>query len=364
MIITIISLVFLFLVPLIPVRAQTDASLQSKDTLSLEEFACIAKNPATLKECINQVRTIKVPLVKIDAPIICASQNDCAFDFTGINTDTTFYATRTENKIIRSNDFSYTVFNIDNSSGLKFSGLTFQDDGISDCPQGTVCPPVVVINKSGKIIIERTSFADLKGTALFVSDSRTVTIDRSNFSDGLKDGIRISSSKPTGGINITGNNFDGISGNAVSYQAVSTNGPLSTITSNTFTNNHAKGFYENCTYPCTGSQVRIIGPTSNLQFRQNKITGGLNTIFDSLGLYPSGLEIGSTNINNLRIYCNEISGNLGSGIVQPSPVTGSGQISVDGNKIWGNGLDMNTVSANITETNCYNDQCNLSCMTP
>ncbi len=362
MTITIISLLILLLFPLIPAQAQTDASLQSKDTLLMEEFACSAIDPATLKKCINEVRINKVPLVKINAPIICDQQSECAFDFSGIQTDTTFYAANSANKILRSNDFSYTIFNIDGSSGLKFSGLIFEDDGLAVCPAGTICPPALIINKSNNITIEDSEFTNLQGTAVLVSDSITVIVNNSKFLNILKNGIEVTSVQLSGDIQIIDNIFTDVAGNALAYQSIGTNQNPSIIDSNTFTNNHSKGFYENCVYPCTGSQVKITGPTSKVEFRKNKISGGLNTIFDSLGLYPSGLEIGSTNINSVRIYCNEISGNPGSGVVQSSPVSSSSQIDIDGNKIWGNGLDMNTLTVNIGPDNCYNGQCNLECL--
>jgi len=363
MIYLILTFVFLisqlFVTP--TVFGQLDPSQQTRDTLFLDEFACRASDPASLKKCIEEVKTTRVPLVKITAPIICISPQECNFELKGIQTDTTFFAAKTEFKIIRKGDFSYPLFTVENTSGIRFYEITFEDQGEGACPPGTLCPALLSVKSSSQIQIDRSDFINIHGNAVSVADSRNITIANSTFTDGFKTGIEVTSTLPTENIKIEDNTFEDNAGSAILFQAVSLSDRQSSITANTFSNNHSKGAYLNCTYPCTGSQVRISGPTANLQFTQNKVVGGIDTVFDTLGLYSSGVEIGNTSLSNITFFCNEISGNRGSGIVQAAPFRDIIAVSISENKVWGNGLNLNAPTANVSEDNCYTQECELAC---
>lgn len=345
-----------------PLQVQSQNANQTSDTIHLEEFACKAIDPKSLKFCIEQAKTINVPLVKIDAPIICTNRQDCSFGFNEINTNTIFYSTRPENKIIRREDFSYTLFLITNSSGLEFSQLIFEDEGQNPCPQATICPDIISIKNSRNITIGGTLFNKSRGAGVLISNSRDITVKGSNFFNGYQAGVKVASTIPTESIIIEGNNFEGNAGEGVIFQSLSLSDTPSSIESNTFTNNHAKGAFSDCTYPCVGSQLSIIGQTGNLNINRNKIQGGVDTVFDLLGLYASGIEIGSSNISQVKIYCNKISGNRGSGIAQSAPTQNTAPVLIDENKIWGNGLNLNIPVAKIEANNCFNKECTLACL--
>lgn len=346
------------------VYAQLDPSQQTRDTLFLDEFACAASDPPSLKKCIEEVKQTRMPLVKIVAPIICTNPQECNFEFKNIKTDTTFFAAKTDFKIIRKNDFSYPLFTIDGSSGIRLYEITFEDQGEGACPPGTLCPELLAVKASSNISIDRSDFLNIRGNAVKVTDARNVSIINSIFKNGFKTGIEVASALPTENIVIQGNTFEDNAGSAVLFQGISLSDRQSSITANTFTNNHSKGAYLDCIYPCTGSQVRISGPSANLRFTQNKVTGGFDTIFDTLGLYSSGVEIGNTSLSNISFFCNEISGNRGSGIVQSAPFRDIVAVSISESKIWGNGLNLNVPTANVSEDNCYTQECKLTCFIP
>ena len=357
----IISSIFIWFLQ--PVHAQLDPSQQTRDTLFLDEFACRASDPASLKKCIEEVKATRMPLVKITAPIICTNPLECNFELKNIKTDTTFFAAKTEFKIIRKGDFSYPLFTVENSSGIRFYEIGLEDQGTGACPPATLCPTVLQIKSSNNISIERSDFNKIRGNAVSVSESRNINIIDSTFTNGFKTGLEVTSTLPTESINIENNTFSDNAGSALLFQGVSFSDRQSSISSNIFNNNHSKGAYANCVYPCTGSQVKISGPAANLRFTQNKVTGGGDTGFDTLGLYSSGVEVGNNSLANITFFCNEISGNRGSGIVQSSPFRDIIAISISENKVWGNGLNLNIPTANVAEDNCYTEECQLACAT-
>lgn len=341
----------------LPIHAQEPTV---SEQLKLEEYACNARDPASFKDCIVQAQQIAMPFIKIIAPIICTSRNDCTFEMKNINTSLRISPTSPENKFIRQNDFGYTLLTIENSSNIELSGLGFEDQGSSGCPLGTTCPPFFVIKNSSKIQMDRLSFLKTQGTSLAISESRTISILDSTFKDSFKTGLEVASQNFTQGLKIEGNLFEDNSGSALIYQAQSLN-PASSIISNRFINNHSKGAYSSCVYPCTGAQIKIFGPTANLRISNNTISGGVDSAFDSLGLYSSGIEIGGQDVGTTLVYCNEVSSNRGSGIVQSPPFRNTSGVAVSENKIWGNGLNLNIPTVTADENNCFTKECKLSC---
>ena len=173
------------------VFAQTDPSGQARDTLFLDELACQAKDPAGVKKCIEEVKNTKIPLVKITAPIICKSPLECNFEIKNIKTDTIFFAAKSEFAIIRENDFSYPVFTIEGSSGIRFYEMNFEDRGQGGCPLGTLCPTMLSIKSSDNIQIDRSEFLNIRGNAASVSDSRHISVVNSSFLNGFKTGLEV-----------------------------------------------------------------------------------------------------------------------------------------------------------------------------
>jgi hypothetical protein len=360
---TVLFALILLLIQTLPgtVYAQTDDSRRYQDTLQLEELACKVSSPQTMKDCIGEVRRIGTPIVKLIAPLVCESRQDCMFDLTNINANVIFTSPKPEFKIIRKNDFGYPLFTLNNTSGINFYALSFEDKDDNPCAIGTVCPPLITIDNSHSLVFQRDTFDKIHGLAISTNNTRLLTISDSQFSDGFKGAIQSTSSVPLEGVLINQNTFEGNAGTALSFQGNSLTPNSTQVSNNKFINNHSKGAYENCTYPCTGSQVKINGPTTNLSFKQNKVQGGVNTVFDSLGLYASGVQIGNTNVKSVYLFCNEITGNRGSGVVQTPPFSNLSGIVISENKIWGNGLNLNIPVAQIDKNNCFAQDCTQAC---
>ena len=334
---------------------------QVADNLRLEEFACIARDPATFKSCLIETKSTSAPVIKIIAPIICESASDCTFEIKDQRAFLEISPTRPENKFLRRNDSSYTLLNISGSSNISIEGMTFEDEGTTGCPSGVICPPLISIDTSSGMTINKTTFLKTKGNSLTIRDSRETSITESVFKESFKTGIEVKTQGFTQALKIMNNIFENNAGSGLIFQAPGA-GPNSTeISHNTFTNNHSAGAYTNCLYPCVGSQLKIAGPSSNVKVSANTILGGINTALDSLGLFVSGIEIGGQNITNANLNCNEITGNRGSGIVQAPPLSNINNVSISENKLWNNGLNLNIPTVTPDGDNCYTQECKLSC---
>jgi len=352
-------LILIALLVLPSTYAQEDPQAPSEN-LSLEEFACIAKDPQSFKDCLIEAKTTGMPFIKITAPIICQSRNDCNFDMSNLKSFLRISPKSPENKFIRKTDFGYSLINIQNSVEIELTGLTFEDQSDNGCPQGVICPAFVSVKNSSNIKFDKVTFQKTQGISLQIIDSRGISILNSAFKDSYRSAVNITAKDFTEKIKIENNLFENNSGSALTFQS-DVLGNTSTISNNTFINNHSKGAYEDCVYPCTGAQIKVLGPTTNLRIVDNNISGGTNTALDSLGLYSSGIEIGGQNIKQTMLYCNEISDNRGSGIVQSPPFTNIVGVLISENKIWGNGLNLNIPTATPDTNNCYTQECKLSC---
>ena len=120
----------------------------SQDQLQLKEYACLASNPQTFKDCLQEAKDTGVPLIKITKPIICGNRQDCSFELIGSGRSFQISPSGPENKFIRRGDFSYTLLNIESSSNMTLKDLTFEDEGTAPCPAGTICPPLITIKNS------------------------------------------------------------------------------------------------------------------------------------------------------------------------------------------------------------------------
>lgn len=334
-------------------------TVRAQDALQLEEFACLASNPETFQNCLNDVSKTGVPLIKITQSIICTSPGSCSFKLQNSGQTFTISSSSAENKFIRQNDFSYTLLTFENSANITLRGLSFEDQGTTGCPQATVCPPLVSAKNTLNLTFDNLNFFKTRGPSLQVLNSRSVTVSNSHFRNSFKTGLEVINQKATDSIRIEGNTFENNAGTALIYQVPSVT--PSSVSANKFINNHSQGAYSNCAFPCTGAQVKILTSSANLNFGKNTIAGGPDTFFDSIGLYASGIEVSGQNIYNANLYCNEISGNRGSGIVQSGPFRNITNISVTENKIFGNGLNMNIPTATTDTNNCYTRECQISC---
>lgn len=356
-----LSIIFLGIQLVIQNPTQAQEQNAPSENLELREFACNAFDPQSLKSCIREVSESGMPLIRITSPITCQNRDECDFEIKNMARSFEISPSKPENKIIRQGDFGYTLFTIENSSGVSFRKLGFEDLASLPCPAATACPPLISIKNSGNLNFEGISLLKTAGTGINISDSRDISITDSVFKESFRTAVEVSSAGFTRDIKIDNNVFDSNASSAVVFQAISLAGSPSSISSNSFVNNHAKGMYLNCSYPCAGGQIRVNGPTSNLNINQNTINGGQNTVFDFLGLYASGIEISGQNLSGIMLYCNEISGNRGSGIVQSGPFVNISAVTISENKIWGNGLNLNIPTVTPAQDNCYTQECKLSC---
>lgn len=330
------------------------------ENLRLEEYACRARDAESFKACLVEARQTGVPFIRIDAPIICESRTDCEFNMSNMKSFLKIAPAAPEFKFIRSSDFGYTLLNIQNSGQIELASLTFEDQSETGCPQGTTCPPLISINTSTNIKLDKVTFNKTQNTSVKIADTRGIEIYNSTFKDSYRSAVEISTANFTDGLRIENNTFENNAGAALIFQSNSL-GSQSLVQNNNFINNHSNGAYADCTYPCTGAQIKINGPTSNLRIAKNSITGGINTALDSLGLYASGIEIAGQNIKSTALYCNEITGNRGSGIVQVPPFINITGVTISENKLTGNGLNLNIPTVPADDTNCYTKECKLAC---
>ena len=331
------------------------------ENLRLEEYACRARDPESFKACLVEARQTGVPFIRIDAPIICESRADCEFNMSNMKYFLKIAPAAPENKFIRTSDFGYTLFNIQNSGQIELASLTFEDESDTGCPQGTTCPPLISISMATNIKFDKVTFNKTQNTSVKIADSRGIEIYNSLFKDSYRSAIEISTANFTDGLRIENNTFENNAGAALIFQSNSLSSQ-SLVQNNKFINNHSNGAYADCTYPCTGAQIKINGPTSNLRIAKNSITGGINTALDSLGLYASGIEIAGQNIKSTSLYCNEITANRGSGIVQAPPYANITAVTISENKLTGNGLNLNIPTVPADDTNCYTAECTLACL--
>lgn len=331
------------------------------DNLHLEEFACNAHNPQSFKSCINEAKKTLVPVIKITAPIICTSAADCSFQIDNHHSSLTISPSSPENKLIRQNDFSYTLLTVTNSSNLTLGNISFEDEGPTGCPQGVFCPALTLVNSSSGLKLSKLTFFGTKGNSLEINNSRNITVEGSAFLNSFKTALEVKTEGFTQSIKITNNNFENNYGSALIFQALGAGSNSSIISGNKFVNNHSNGSFSNCLYPCVAPQLKINGPSSNIRIAENIISGGTNTALDSLGLFASGIELNGRNVSNTTIFCNEITSNRGSGIVQSPPFSNVSGIRITENKLFNNGLNLNVPTATASADNCFTTDCRLSC---
>ncbi len=338
--------------------AQDDtAATAAKDIVQLREVACKAQDIQSFKNCIEQARSKIVPIIKLDAPLACRNRSECQFDFSQIPGGVIVESTKPENKIVRSQDYGYTLFTANNSAQLHFTDLIIEDQDTTPCPQGMDCPPVISVNNSSNVTFKHLIFNNTHGTSLAITESRYISVTGSQFNSSLEKALEITSKGSSENMIVEGNTFRDNGSNALIFQIQSPSDKRSSIANNRFVNNHSKASYpEDCKYPCIGSQLRIKGPTSYLDVKNNLISDNPSKSSNVVGLYTSGLELESNGLFHLNISCNDINNNRASGIVQTQPVVLFGDIQVNHNKIWDNGINVNTPPIK-EDTNCYSNQC-------
>jgi len=311
------------------------------------------------KEKLNS-ELITLIIIKITKTISCESKTDCEINFDNLKTEIILSGFSSEAPTFKrvGDDFSYSIFNITNSENIKFRNLVFDEGDGSVCKNGG-CQPTINISSSQGIYLESIKISGAKESGVKITNSGQIGISNSQIINSFKNAVQVTTDQETKGVLLDGNLFENNGSNAIVFSAKSTVKIPSLIKNNTFSKNHSKGVYSECTYPCAAGQILIRDGTENLAVQNNKIRGGSSPALDILGLYPSGIELSSTNTKNIDISCNTVTQNKGSGIVQTGTES-TINISVNKNELVNNGINLNLQKAASLD-NCFNEKCATIC---
>lgn len=290
------------------------------------DVACEVTDVPTLQECVRKAKNKEYDLIRIMNIVECVSKDDCAIDLSNVDKAIKIYGVNTDTGFKRTGNFDYSLFTIKNSKDIVIGSFLIDDTSEGSCTGS--CPPAIVIENSTNITVDQLRAKSVKSTAISVKNASSITIKDSVFTDS--------------------------SSAALVFSADGTN----SITNNTFTHNHKGASFADCVGICTGAQVYIMPNTKNVTFSKNIVKDGNIDIYDALGLYASGIDVAGENVENVTLSCNKIYNNTGNGIVIPQQSSTTG-IRIEKNSVYKNGIDLNlnTVSQNTNQDNCFSSSC-------
>lgn len=317
------------------------------------DVACIAQDVASFKDCIQQLQDNKTDFIKITEMISCTNQNDCAIRLTNIRRPVIIYgSSTTQAGFIRTENFNYSLFTLQNVSGVNIGGFLLEDRG-NPCENG-FCSPLITVQDSENVLIESLHTISAINTAVFVSNSKKTAVRKSLFDNSQTHAVVIERSSDT---SIEDTTFSNSWSNALVFSSQGTN----IISRNTFLHNQSKGIYQNCGSTCTGAQLIIAEGTGKVLVEKNKIKQGSVDVYDTFGLTTSGIELAGSQIEQATLRCNEISSNSGNGIVLTNRNDTFKSITVEKNSIFSNGIDLNVLqqATDVIEENCLTKSCRV-----
>jgi hypothetical protein len=319
----------------------TLAQQNSNTTMQVDDFVCRAADNQAFKSCISKVKSKEAQIITVTKEIVCKSREDCEFTFEGITNLQIFGLDRSRTGFKRINSFDYNIFTIDNSTNIKIGDLFFKDDESNFC-SGEQCRGVMLIKNSDNLQITSLFLSNVAGVGIELQNTKQALIKGSKIVRSNAQSIVVNNSQ---NIVIEKNQISDAASNAIIFSATSSGSGSSAILNNELIRNHKDAVYAPCESPCAGGQIRINDGTSNLQITGNTIKDGKIEKYDGLGLYVSGIDINGSGSSNINISCNNISNNRGNGIVGK----GFEKVSLRGNTIYGNGLNLNFTNKKQTE---------------
>ena len=305
---------------------------------------CDVSDLSTLNTCLAAVRGGSKTNVRFTAMVNCSGYGACLVDLTNVHGPVTFFgAAGVTAGFLRTDTYTYSILNTNETSDLTFANLTF-DEGPADpacAPYQSngseiyPCQPTIFVQNSSNILFEQVSVLHSKQNGIGFAGTQGITIQDSVIEDAGVDGIwtdrnpDISSSN----ISITNNLIKDVQSNGIHLSYAQN----TTISGNTLQHNHHVAIFDNCGGPCPGGQIDMLNNTSLLIY-SNQIIDGRIDLNNTKG-NTSGIEIADQN-TDVTITNNIIANNLAAGI-GPNPGSTGTDFVITGNKIYNNGTNVN-----------------------
>lgn len=303
---------------------------------------CDVSDVSTLTNCVAAVRNGTTSNVRFTATVPCSGNATCLVDLTNVHGPVTFFgALGVSSGFLRTDSYTYPIFNVSNAANITIANLTF-DEGPDD-PACTPyqqngneiypCRSTIEITQSSNILLEQVSILHSKDHAIAFSATQGIAIQDSQIDDAGVFGIWTDAGARTSSdISITNNLIQNVRSNGIFLSAAQN----TTIKGNTLQHNHHVALFDTCGGLCPGGQIDMLG-NSSLQIYSNQIINGQIDLNNATG-QTGGIEITNQN-TNVTITNNIIANNLGIGVGANPGATGTNFV-VSGNKIYNNGLNV------------------------
>jgi parallel beta-helix repeat protein len=300
---------------------------------------CDVSDVSTLETCVAAVRSGSTTNVRFTATVNCSGNETCLVDVTNVHGPVTFFgAPGVSSGFLRTDTYTYPIFNISSASDITIANLTFNEG--PDDPACTPyqmngseiypCQSTIEINQSSNILLEQVNILHSKDHAIAFSATQGISIQDSQIQDAGVFGIWAGSTSSN--VSITNNLIQDVKSNGIFLSDAQN----TTISGNTLKHNHHVALFDTCGGLCPGGQIDMLNNTSLLIY-SNQIIDGQIDLNNATG-QTGGIEITYQN-TNVIITNNEIANNLGIGIGTNPGVTGT-NFWISGNKIYNNGINL------------------------
>jgi parallel beta-helix repeat protein len=304
---------------------------------------CDVSDVSTLGTCVAAVRSGATTNVRFTATVNCSGNETCLVDLTNVHGPITFFgAAGITAGFLRTDTYSYPIFNVSSASDITIANLTF-DEGPDDpaCTPYQMngseiypCRSTIEINQSSNILLEQVSILHSKDHAIAFSAAQGITIRDSQIDDAGVFGIwsGFNPSLLSTNVSITNNLIQNVKSNGI-FLSFTQN---TKIRGNTLQHNHHVALFNVCNGLCPGGQIDMLD-NSSLQIYSNQIINGQIDLNNATG-QTDGIEIADPN-QDVTITNNIIANNLGWGVGADPGATGT-NFRITGNKIYNNGSNL------------------------
>src|ERR1700719_838785 len=221
---------------------------------------CDVSDVGTLETCVAAVRSGSTTNVRFTAMVPCSGNATCLVDLTNVHGPVTLFG---ESGItagfLRTDTYTYPIFNVSNASDITIANLTF-DEGPDDpaCTPYQMngseiypCQSTIEIDQSSNILLEQVSILHSKDHAIAFSATQGITIQDSQIQDAGVFGIWTDrGSSTSSNISITNNLIQDVKSNGIFLS----DGQNTTISGNTLKHNHHVALFDVCGGLCPGGQ--------------------------------------------------------------------------------------------------------------
>ena len=304
---------------------------------------CDVSDVSTLTSCVAAVRSGTTANVRFTATVPCSGSAACLVDLTNVHGPVTFFgAAGVSGGFLRTDTYTYPIFNLSGASDVTIANLTF-DEGPDDpaCTPYQLngseiypCQSTIDISQSSNILLEQVSILHSKDHAIAFSATQGITIRDSQIDDAGVFGIwsGFNQSLLSTNVSITNNLIQNVKSNGI-FLSFTHN---TNISGNTLQHNHHVALFNSCNGLCPGGQIDMLD-NSSLQIYSNQIINGQIDLNNATG-QTDGIEIADPN-QDVTITNNVIANNLGWGVGADPGATGT-NFRITGNKIYNNGVNV------------------------